>query len=133
MTDDVDSRVHDKRPPWRIPRSPSAVVEIVQVRTLGAPPRDGAIYWTASGRGQGSSVSLAQRVLQAHGLHPHQVRSFTLPTRSQPRHEGRRHSPGCMSMSRPLPECCQSTKKARSRHSTGLSQACQGRCRDDDP
>jgi transposase len=82
MTDGVDGLLHDKTRPARIPPLPKAVVEAVVTRTLGEAPPDGATHWTAPvmAAASGLSVSSVQRIWRAHGLRPHQVRSFKLST-----------------------------------------------------
>ena len=45
------------------------------------------------------------------------------PTRSSPPRS--RTSSGCTSIRRPMPWCCRSTRRARSRRSTGPSRACR--------
>ena len=80
MTDGVDGLLHDRTRPSRIPPLPRAVVERVVTRTLAEPPPDGVTHWTAPAMAavSGLSVSSVQRIWRAHGLRPHQVRSFKL-------------------------------------------------------
>ena len=82
MTEGVDGLLHDRTRPSRIPPLPKAVVETVVTRTLGAPPPDGVTHWTAPvmAAASGLSISSVQRIWRAHGLRPHQVRSFKLST-----------------------------------------------------
>src|SRR5687768_11088625 len=82
MAAGVDGLLHDKTPPSRIPPLPKAVVETVVTRTLAEPPPDGVTHWTAPAMAalSGLSVSSVQRIWRAHGLRPHQVRSFKLST-----------------------------------------------------
>ena len=80
MTDGVDGLLRDKTRPARIPPLPKAVIERVVTRTLQEPPPDGVTHWTAPAlaAASGLSVSSVQRIWRAHGLRPHQVRSFKL-------------------------------------------------------
>jgi transposase len=82
MTAGVDGLLRDKTRPARIPPLPKAVIETVVTRTLGEPPPDGVTHWTAPAMAtvSGLSVSSVQRIWRAHGLRPHQVRTFKLST-----------------------------------------------------
>jgi transposase len=82
MTAGVDGLLHDKTRPARIPPVPKAVIETVVTRTLDEPPPDGVTHWTAPAMAAASalSVSSVQRIWRAHGLRPHQLRSFKLST-----------------------------------------------------
>jgi transposase len=82
MTDGVAGLLHDQTRPARIPPLPKAVVEGVVTRTLDAVPPDDVTHWTAPAMAaaSGLSVSSVQRIWRAHGLRPHQVRSFKLST-----------------------------------------------------
>ena len=126
MAEGVDGLLHDKTRPARIPPLSKAVVETVVTRTLGEPPPDGVTHWTAPAMAaaSGLSVSSVQRIWRTHGLRPHQVRSFKLSSDpiSPPRS---RTSSGCMSIRRPMPWCCRSTRRARSRPSTAPSRVCR--------
>jgi hypothetical protein len=61
---------------------PKAVIETVVTRTLQEPPPAGVTHRTAPSMAaaSGLSVSSVQRIWRAHGLRPHQVRSFKLST-----------------------------------------------------
>jgi transposase len=78
----VDGLLHDKTRPARIPPLPKAVVEGVVRRTLEAAAPDAMTHWTAPAMAaaSGLSVSSVQRIWRAHGLRPHQIRSFKLST-----------------------------------------------------
>ena len=80
MTEGVDGLLRDKSRPARIPPLPKAMVEGVVTRTVGEVPPDGVTHWTAPAMAaaSGLSVSSVQRIWRAHGLRPHQVRSFKL-------------------------------------------------------
>ena len=82
MTGGVDGLLRDKTRPARIPPLPKAVIELVVTCTLAEPPPDGVTHWTAPAlaAASGLSVSSVQRIWRAHGLRPHQVRSFKLST-----------------------------------------------------
>jgi transposase len=82
MREGVDGLLHDKTRPARIPPLPKAVVEGVVRRTLEAAAPDAMTHWTAPAMAaaSGLSVSSVQRIWRAHGLRPHQIRSFKLST-----------------------------------------------------
>lgn len=82
MTAGVAGLVRDKTRASRIPPLPKAVVEAVVRRTLEEPPPGETTHWTAPAMAaaSGISVSSVQRIWRAHGLRPHQVRSFKLST-----------------------------------------------------
>jgi transposase len=82
MTEGVGGLLRDKTRPARIPPLPKAVVAAVVTRTLDETPPDGGTHWTAPAMAaaSGLSVSSVQRILRAHGLRPHQVRTFKLST-----------------------------------------------------
>ena len=82
MTAGVSGLLHDQTRPARIPPLPKAAVEAVVTRTLDEAPPDDATHWTAPAMAaaSGLSVSSVQRIWRAHGLRPHQVRSFKLST-----------------------------------------------------
>ena len=73
MSEGVDGLLHDTTRPSRIPPLPQAV---------------------------GLSVSSVQRIWRAHGLRPHQVRSFKLD-RSEVRRQGRGHRRAVCRSARP--------------------------------
>jgi transposase len=126
MAEGVSGLGYDKTRPARLAPLSKAVVEAVVTRTLEAAAPDEATHWTAPAMAQASglSVSSVQRIWRAHGLRPHQIRTFKLSTdRGSPRRS--RTSSGCMSIRRPLPWCCRSTRRARFRPWTGPSQACR--------
>jgi transposase len=80
MTAGVGGLVRDKTRPSRIAPLPKAVVDKVVRRTLEDPPRGETTHWTAPGMAAASGISISsvQRIWRAHGLRPHQVRSFKL-------------------------------------------------------
>jgi DDE superfamily endonuclease/Homeodomain-like domain len=81
----VDGLLHDKTRPARIPPLPKAVVEAVVTRTLEEAAPGAMTHWTAPAMAaaSGLSASSVQRIWRAHGLRPHQVRSFKLSTDPQ--------------------------------------------------
>ena len=126
MAEGVDGLVHDKTRPARIPPLPKAVIEAVVTRTLDETPPAEMTHWTAPAMAaaSGLSGSSVQRIWRAHGLRPHQVRRFKLST--DPKFaEKVEEIVGSPSIRRPMPWCCQSTRRARSRRSTALSPACR--------
>jgi transposase len=82
MSEGVDGLLHDKTRPARIRPLPKAVVEGVVTRTLDEAAPGEVTHWTAPAMAQASglSVSSVQRIWRAHGLRPHQTRSFKLST-----------------------------------------------------
>jgi transposase len=82
MAEGVAGLLRDKTRPARIPPLPKAAVEGVVMRTLDEPPPGEVTHWTAPAMAAASalSVSSVQRIWRAHGLRPHQVRSFKLST-----------------------------------------------------
>ena len=69
----------DKSRPGRIPPIPAAVVSaIIQLTTTAKPA--GATHWSRASmaREAGVSESTGGRIWAAHGLKPHQVKSFKL-------------------------------------------------------
>ena len=82
MAEGVDGVLRDKTRPSRMAPLPKAAVERVVTRTLEETPPEGVTHWTAPAMAaaSGLSVSSVQRIWRAHGLRPHQVRSFKLST-----------------------------------------------------
>ncbi len=82
MAEGVSGLGYDKTRPARIAPLSKAVVEAVVTRTLEAAAPDEATHWTAPAMAQASglSVSSVQRIWRAHGLRPHQIRTFKLST-----------------------------------------------------
>jgi transposase len=82
MREGVDGLLHDRTRPVRIPPLPKAMVEAVVTRTLDQALPGEATHWTAPAMAaaSGLSVSSVQRIWRAHGLRPHQVKSFKLST-----------------------------------------------------
>jgi transposase len=97
MAEGMDGLLRDQTRPSRIAPLPKAAVERVVTRTLEEAPPEGVTHWTAPAMAaaSGLSVSSVQRAAlrrdhrrsplgasrgRAHGLRPHQVRSFKLST-----------------------------------------------------
>ena len=81
MAEAVDGLTRDKtRKPGKQPL-PATVVQRVVDLTLGPPPGD-ATHWTGRMLAKAAGVSLrsVQRILEAHRLAPHRVRTFKLST-----------------------------------------------------
>jgi hypothetical protein len=80
MSEGAAGLVRDKTRPPRIAPLPKAVVEKVVRRTLEDPPLGETTHWRVPGMAaaSGISVSSVQQIWRAHGLRPHQVRSFKL-------------------------------------------------------
>jgi hypothetical protein len=89
--------------------------------TLANPP-GGTTHWTADMMAArvGISASAVRRIWKARGLQPHRWQSFKLSMI-------RSSSTSCatwsasMSTRRPMPSCCLSTRRAKSRRSTAAS------------
>ena len=79
MAEGVDGLLHDKtRKPGK-PPLPAHIVQRVVDLTLGPPPRE-ATHWTGRELAKAVGVSLrsVQRILEAHQLAPHRIRTFKL-------------------------------------------------------
>ena len=76
-----DGLLRDKTRPSRIKPLGDEVSERVVALTLTDPPAE-ATHWTGAmmAKAVGISVSSVQRIWRAHGLQPHRVRQFKLPT-----------------------------------------------------
>jgi hypothetical protein len=81
MAEGVEGLTRDKtRKPGKQPL-PTATVQRVVNLTLGPPPGD-ATHWTGRMLAKAAGVSLrsVQRILEAHQLAPHRIRTFKLST-----------------------------------------------------
>ena len=79
MQEGVDGLLHDKtRPPGKAPL-PAETVQRVLDLALGPPPGE-ATHWTGRMLAKAADVSLrsVQRILEAHQLAPHRIRTFKL-------------------------------------------------------
>jgi hypothetical protein len=80
MATGVDGLLHDKTRPSRIPPLASQIAERVIALTQGDPPDD-ATHWTGAAMAAAAgSASPRCSAWRAHGLQPHRVRQFKLPT-----------------------------------------------------
>src|SRR5215204_3656612 len=81
MAEGVDGLLRDKtRKPGKPPLSPETVQRVVDL-ALGRPPGE-ATHWTGRELAKAAGVSLrsVQRILDAHQLAPHRIRTFKLST-----------------------------------------------------
>jgi transposase len=81
MTEGVDGLTRDKtRKPGKQPLAATTVQRVVDL-ALGPPPGD-ATHWTGRMLAKATGVSLrsVQRILEAHQLAPHRIRTFKLST-----------------------------------------------------
>src|SRR5208283_2438312 len=81
MAEGVEGLTRDKtRKPGKQPLPTSTVQRVVDL-TLGPPPGD-ATHWTGRMLAKAVGVSLrsVQRILEAHQLAPHRIRTFKLST-----------------------------------------------------
>lgn len=75
----VGGLLKDKsRPPGKKPLPPPVIERVIEL--TGQPPPGEATHWTAAAMAKavGISLSSVQRIWKAHGLKPHQVRTFKL-------------------------------------------------------
>jgi len=79
MAEGVDGLLHDATRPAGKPPLPSATIERVVEMTQAEPPGE-ATHWTCRAMAKASGVShrSVQRIWSAHGLKPHQVKTFKL-------------------------------------------------------
>ena len=121
----VDGLLHDKtRKPGKAP-VPDPVVGRLIARTLGDPPGE-TTHWTsrAMATAMGLAVSTVQKIWRAHGLAPHRLRSSSSAViRNSPPRSATWSD--FMSILRRTAWCSRSTRKARSRRSTGPSRVCR--------
>jgi len=81
MAEGVEGLARDKtRKPGKPPLPPDTVWRVVD-QALGPPPGE-ATHWTGADAGEAAGVSLrsVQRILAAHQLAPHRIRTFKLST-----------------------------------------------------
>jgi transposase len=79
MAEGVDGLLHDATRPAGKPPLPSATIERVVEMTQAEPPGE-ATHWTCRAMAKAAGVShrSVQRIWSAHGLKPHQVKTFKL-------------------------------------------------------
>ena len=79
MTEGVDGLLRDKtRKPGKPPLAPDTVQRVVDL-ALGPPPGE-TTHWTGRMLAQAAGISLrsVQRILEAHRIAPHRIRTFKL-------------------------------------------------------
>ena len=113
--------LRDKTRRSRIPPLGPEVAERVVALTLQDPLGE-STHWTTDRMAQaaGISASAVRRIWRAHGLSPTAGGSSSCPTIRSSSTSCVTSSPS-MSTRRPMPSCCQSTRRARSRRSTAPS------------
>ena len=125
MAEGVDGLTRDKtRKPGKQPL-PATVVQRVVDLTLGPPPGD-ATHWTGRMLAKAAGVSLrsVQRILEAHRLAPHRVRTFKLST--DPKFAAKLKDIWVSTSIRPpMRSFCRSMRRAKSRRSTAPSRDCR--------
>src|SRR5215470_5804682 len=79
MAEGVDGLLHEATRPAGTPPLPAATIERVVEMTQAEPPGE-ATHWTcrAMAKAAGISHRSVQRIWAAHGLKPHQVKTFKL-------------------------------------------------------
>ena len=80
MAEGVEGLTRDKtRKPGKQPLPTGAVQRVVDL-ALGPPPGEAATHWTGRMLAKAAGVSLrsVQRILKAHQLAPHRIRTFKL-------------------------------------------------------
>jgi hypothetical protein len=107
------------------PPLPTGTVQRVVDLALGSPPGE-TTHWTGRMLAKAAGVSLrsVQRILEAHQLARHRIRTFKLS--NDPKFaEKLKDVVGSMSILPPMRSSSRSTKRARFRHSTAPSQGCR--------
>jgi transposase len=125
MAEGVEGLTRDKtRKPGK-PPLPTGTVQRVVDLALGSPPGE-TTHWTGRMLAKAAGVSLrpVQRILEAHQLALHRIRTFKLS--NDPKFaEKLKDVVGSMSILPPMRSSSRSTKRARFRHSTAPSQGCR--------
>ena len=125
MAEGVQGLTRDKtRRPGKQPLSANTVQRAVDL-TLGPPPGE-ATHWTGRMLAKAAGVSLrsVQRILEAHQLAPHRIRTFKLST--DPKFaENSKTSLASTSIFPPMRSFSRSTRRAKFRHSTAPSRDCR--------
>jgi len=121
----VEGLLRDKtRKPGKAPIATDKAARVVAL-TCTEPPHQ-ATHWTgrAMAKAMGLSLGSVQRIWRAHHLQPHRLRTF-----KRSRDPALRPSSPTLSVSisirQRIPWCFRSTKRARSKRSTALSQGCR--------
>ncbi len=126
MAEGVDGLLRDKTRPSRIPPLGSQVVERVAALDPRADPPAETTHWTAAmmakqaGIEARCSASGAPTACSRTGS-----RQFKLSNDPAVRRASCATWSACISIRRPTPSCSRSTRRARSRRSTGPSPACR--------
>jgi transposase len=124
MQEGVDGLLRDKtRPPGKAPLPAETVQRVIDLAL--APPPGEATHWTGRMLAKAADVSLrsVQRILEAHQLAPHRIRTFKLSNDAKFADKlldivGLYVDPPAHAVS------SRSTRRARSRRSTAPSPAC---------
>src|SRR5580693_6536695 len=123
MAEGVAGLTRDKtRKPAKPPLAVATVQRMVDL-ALSAPPGE-ATHWTGRMLAKAAGVSLrsVQRILEAHQLAPHHIRTFKLSNDPS----SRRNSRTGLYVDPPArPSFSRSTKRAKSKRSIALSQGCR--------
>ncbi len=121
MAEGVDGLLRDKtRKPGK-PPLPAEMVQLVIDLVTGPPPGE-ATHWTGRMLAKAAGVSLrsVQRILEAHQLAPHRIRTFKLS--NDPKFAEKLRDVVTLL---PTPSFSRSTRRAKSRPSTAPSQGCR--------
>ena len=123
MAEGVDGLTRDRRKPGKQPL-PATVVQRVVDLTLGPPPGD-ATHWTGRMLAKAAGVSLrsVQRILEAHRLAPHHVRTFKLST--DPKFAAKLKDIVGLYVDPPAHAVVLSVNRGKSRRSTAPSRGCR--------
>jgi len=125
MKEGVDGLLRDKtRKPGKPPLLAATVQKVIGLVT-GPPPGE-TTHWTGRVLATAAGISLrsVQRILEAHQLAPHRVRTFKLS--NDPKFaEKLRDVVGLYVDLRPMPSFFRSTKRAKSKPSTVPSRDCR--------
>ena len=122
----VEGLLRDKTRPSRVPPLGQEVIDRVVALTATEPPHE-ATHWTAAAMAKAGGhqplVGAAHLEGARPGAAPHAPASSSPTTPSSCRSCAT--SSGSTSIRRPMPSCCRSTRRARSRRSTAPSPACR--------
>lgn len=122
MAEGIEGLLRDKTRPSRIAALGPQVAARVVAMTQERPPGE-VTHWTGAMMGEacGISASAVRRIWRAHGLQPHKIKQFKLPTiRSSSRSCGT--SWGFTLIRLPTPLCSRSMRRAKSKRWTARSR-----------
>ena len=125
MAKGVEGLLRDKtRKPGKPPLPPNTVQRVVDL-ALGPPPGE-STHWTGRELAKAAGVSLrsVQRILEAHQLAPHRIRTFKL-SKDPEFVESSETSSVSMSILPPTPSSSRLMRRAKSRRSTAPSPVCR--------